>query len=102
MSWFYLQSGLTPLTLATSKSHNDVIEFLVSEANADLTMIDQVTTFIKVMYSYVHVYSCLTVQCKVVIVNDHLQEERQKLNTLVHKKLSMPGKETMIANGSVT
>ena len=36
-----------------------------------------------------------------IIVNDHLQEERQKINTLVHKKLSVPGKETMIANGSV-
>ena len=48
--FFYLQSGLTPLALAASKNHNDIIKYLVSEANADLTIVDQVTAIIIATY----------------------------------------------------
>ena len=49
---FCYQSGFTPLTLAASKNHNDVIEFLINEANADLNIVDQVRANIISAYIY--------------------------------------------------
>ena len=62
----FLQSGLTPLSLAASKNHNDAVEFLVSKTNADLNTTNQVSEYYGQLHNIViYVATSTCMECSI-------------------------------------